>query len=122
MSDHRSELDSVGVGTADERSNKSSAAMDDEDDLMNRKRRDLLHSGFFKEAEKQFSKRLTNLRPFKGQEIANILWSFATLNAQPDPALIDALSSIFLPPALERKAWLMNIRYRNYSRDRNWQM
>lgn len=28
-----------------------------------------------------------------GQEIANILWSFATLNAQPDPALLDALSS-----------------------------
>ena len=37
---------------------------------------------------------MTRLRhKLNGQEIANILWSFATLNAQPDPALVDALSS-----------------------------
>jgi hypothetical protein len=51
----------------------------------------LLHSGFFQQVEKQIMKRLKSR--LSGQEIANILWAFATLNAQPDPAMIDALSS-----------------------------
>ena len=29
---------------------------------------------------------------FRGQEIANVLWSYATLNAQPDPEIVDASS------------------------------
>lgn len=54
----------------------------------------MLHSGFFKEAEKEVVSRLQQKRyRFRGQEIANILWSFATLNAQPEHAMVDALSS-----------------------------
>ena len=51
----------------------------------------LLHINFFKRVEQQLMTRLHN--KLNGQEIANLLWSFATLNAQPDPSLIDALSS-----------------------------
>lgn len=51
----------------------------------------LLHSGFFQEVERQIMTRLRH--KLCGQEIANILWAFATLNAQPDPAMVDTLSS-----------------------------
>jgi hypothetical protein len=51
----------------------------------------LLHRGFFKQVEHQMMTRLRT--KLGGQEIANLLWSFATLNAQPEPALVDALSS-----------------------------
>jgi len=54
----------------------------------------LLHTKFFKKAEKEVVSRLKQKRnKFRGQEIANILWSFATLNAQPELTIVDALSS-----------------------------
>jgi len=53
----------------------------------------LLHTAFFKRVEREVVSRLKQKRnKFRGQEIANILWSFATLNAQPDPMLVDQLS------------------------------
>lgn len=51
----------------------------------------LLHLSFFKQVEHQIMTRLSN--KLNGQEIANLLWSFATLNAQPEPALVDVLST-----------------------------
>lgn len=51
----------------------------------------LLHIGFFKQVEHQIMTRLHN--KLNGQEMANLLWSFATLNAQPDPALVDTISN-----------------------------
>ena len=53
----------------------------------------MLHSGFFKETENEVVSRLRGKAKFRGQEIANILWSYATLNAQPDVTMVDALSS-----------------------------
>eukprot|EP00571_Detonula_confervacea_P017812 CAMPEP_0172298486 /NCGR_PEP_ID=MMETSP1058-20130122/1119_1 /TAXON_ID=83371 /ORGANISM="Detonula confervacea, Strain CCMP 353" /LENGTH=1283 /DNA_ID=CAMNT_0013007761 /DNA_START=130 /DNA_END=3978 /DNA_ORIENTATION=- len=56
----------------------------------------MLHSGFFKQAENSVVSRLRQKRnklKFNGQEIANILWSFATLNAQPELSTVDAISS-----------------------------
>ena len=54
----------------------------------------LLHTRFFKEMEKVIVPRLTHKRhKLRGQEISNILWSFATLNAKPNPTIVDAVSS-----------------------------
>ena len=53
----------------------------------------ILHSGFFKQVENEVVSRLRRKGRFRGQELANIIWSFATLNAQPDLSMVDALSS-----------------------------
>jgi len=53
----------------------------------------MLHSGFFKQTEKEVTSRIRQKRnKFRGQEIANILWSYATLNAQPEVEMVDAIS------------------------------
>ena len=54
----------------------------------------MLHSGFFKQTEKEVTSRIRQKRnKFRGQEIANILWSYATLNAQPEVEMVDAIST-----------------------------
>lgn len=53
----------------------------------------LLHTKFFKQTEQEVISRLKGNNPFGGQEAANILWSYATLNSQPDPTIVDAFSS-----------------------------
>ena len=54
----------------------------------------MLHSGFFKQTEKEVTSRIRQKRnKFRGQEIANILWSYATLNTQPEVEMVDAIST-----------------------------